>query len=117
MASRFSSTATADSYTLGTAASLATLFSNALTGTLSPAVTLRSVGPNGGEAAAFTFDFGRLGGLYAPRQPARSGRSATMLRNYPLDDLFYGAASFDPQPDWVDLNNVSFPKRTNNSDC
>ena len=25
-------------------------------------------------------------------------------------DLFYGAASFDPEPDWVDLNNVAIPQ-------
>ena len=26
------------------------------------------------------------------------------------DDLFYGAASFDPQPDWVNLNKVAIPQ-------
>ena len=26
------------------------------------------------------------------------------------DDLFYGAASFDPEPDWVDLNKVAIPQ-------
>ena len=26
------------------------------------------------------------------------------------DDLFYGAASYDPQPDWVDLDKVAIPQ-------
>ena len=26
------------------------------------------------------------------------------------DDLFFGDASFDPQPDWIDLNKVAIPQ-------
>src|SRR5204862_223384 len=26
------------------------------------------------------------------------------------DDLYYGAATFDPQPDWVDLNKITIPQ-------
>ena len=47
---------TADRYTLNGATSVATLYSNATTATSNPAVSLRSVGSNGGQAAAFTFD-------------------------------------------------------------
>jgi hypothetical protein len=25
-------------------------------------------------------------------------------------DLFYGSASFDPQPDWIDFNKISIPQ-------
>ena len=47
---------TAQLSTLAGAQSLATLYSNATTATGSPAVTLRSVGANGGQAAAFMYD-------------------------------------------------------------
>jgi hypothetical protein len=46
----------ADRYTLNGATSVATLYSNATTATSNPAVTLRSVGSNGGQAAAFSYD-------------------------------------------------------------
>ena len=50
---------TADRYTLNGATAVATLYSNATTATANPAVTLRSVGSNGGQAAAFTYDLAR----------------------------------------------------------
>jgi hypothetical protein len=101
---------TADRYNLGTAASLATLYSNAQTGTLNPAVTLRSVGPNGGEAAAFTFDLARSVVYTRQGNPAWSGQERDGITPIRSDDLFYGAASFDSEPDWVDLNNVAIPQ-------
>ena len=60
---------TADRYTLNGGSSLATLYSDASTATPNPAVTLRSVGANGGQAAAFTFDLARSIVLHASRQP------------------------------------------------
>jgi hypothetical protein len=101
---------TADVYSLGSASSLATLYSNAQTGTLNPAVTLHSVGPNGGEAAAFTFDLARSVVYTRQGNPAWSGEERDGLTPIRPDDLFYGAASFDPEPDWVDLNNVAIPQ-------
>jgi hypothetical protein len=101
---------TADRYSLGSASSVATLYSNALTGTLNPAVTLCSVGPNGGEAAAFTFDLGRSVVYTRQGNPAWSGQERDGITPIRPDDLFYGAASFDPQPDWVDLSNVAIPQ-------
>ena len=50
---------TADRYTLNGATAVAMLYSNATTATTNPAVTLRSVGSSGGQAAAFTFDLAR----------------------------------------------------------
>ena len=101
---------TADRYTLAGASSLATLYSNALTATANPAVTLRSVGSNGGQAAAFTFDLARS--IVCTRQgnPAWSGQERDGQTPIRSDDLFYGAASFDPQPDYVDLNKVAIPQ-------
>ena len=49
----------ADLYTLSGANSLATLYSTATSSTVNPAVTLRSVSANGGQAAAFTYDLAR----------------------------------------------------------
>ena len=99
----------ADLYTLNGASSLATLYSNATTPTSNPAVTLRSVGTNGGEAAAFTYDLAtsvidtRQGNL-AWAGEHRDGQS--QVRS---DDQYFGAASFDPQPDYVNLSRDSIP--------
>ena len=104
---------TADLYTLGSAAGLATLYDTAQTPTANnnPAVTLRSVGSNGGQAAAFTFDLARSVVYTRQGNPAWSGQNRDG-QDGPRrsDDLFYGAATFDPEPDWVDLNNVAIPQ-------
>jgi hypothetical protein len=50
---------TADLYNLASASSLAAFYSDAQTPTSFPAVTLQRVGPNGGKAAAFTYDLAR----------------------------------------------------------
>ena len=50
---------TADRYTLAGATAVASLYANATTATSNPAVTLRSVGTAGGQAAAFTYDLAR----------------------------------------------------------
>ena len=50
---------TADRYTATDATTVASLYSDADTATSNPAVTLRSVGANGGQAAAFTYDLAR----------------------------------------------------------
>jgi hypothetical protein len=49
----------ADLYTLDGATSVASIYSNPTQVTSNPAVTLHSVGTNGGQAAAFTFDLAR----------------------------------------------------------
>ncbi len=49
----------ADRYTLDGATTVATLFADGTTPTLNPAVTVRSIGSNGGQAAAFSFDLAR----------------------------------------------------------
>ncbi|WP_298435884.1 DUF4082 domain-containing protein [Geobacter sp.] len=101
---------TADRYALSGAASLATLYSSATTATSSPAVTLRNVGTMGGQAAAFAYDLARSAVYTRQGNPAWSGQERdgdTVIRS---DDLFYGAASFDPQPDWVDLGKMAIPQ-------
>ena len=51
-----------------------TLYSNATTATANPAVTLRSVGSNGGQAAAFTYDLARSVVYTRQGNPAWAGQ-------------------------------------------
>ena len=74
----------ADRYTLNGATSVATLYSNATTATANPAVTLRSVGLTGGQAAAFTYDLAKSIVLHAPRQPGMGGTGARRSGADPL---------------------------------
>ena len=65
---------TADRYTTSGATTVATLFEDATTATANPAVTLRSVGANGGQAAAFTYDLPRSIVYTRQGNPAWSGQ-------------------------------------------
>ena len=105
---------TADRYTLNGAQSIATLFSNATTSTANPAVTLRSVGSSGGQAAAFTYDLARSVVYTRQGNPAWAGEErdssvggSELIRS---DDLFFGAKPGDVQPDWVNLEKVAIPQ-------
>jgi Domain of unknown function (DUF4082) len=100
----------ADLYALNGASSVATLYSNAATATTSPAVTLRSVGANGGQAAAFTYDLARSVVYTRQGNPAWAGQERDGTAPIRSDDLFFGAAAGDTQPDWVDLNKVAIPQ-------
>ncbi len=108
----------ADLYTLtgggsaGAATAVATLFSDATTPTsaANPAVTLRNVGTVGGQAAAFTYDLARSVVWTRQGNPAWSGQERDGVSPIRSDDLFFGASSSDPQPDWVDLNKVAIPQ-------
>ncbi|HYG33926.1 MAG TPA: Ig domain-containing protein, partial [Clostridia bacterium] len=101
---------TADRYNLLSASALATLYSSAQTATANPAVTLRSVGANGGQAAAFTYDLARSVVFTRQGNPAWAGQERDGFPPIRSDDLFYGPASFDPQPNWIDLNKVAIPQ-------
>jgi hypothetical protein len=101
---------TADRYTLNGATSVASLYTNATTATASPAVSLRSVGTNGGQAAAFTYDLARSVVYTRQGNPAWAGQERDGFSPMRSNDLFYGPAAFDPQPDWVDLDKVAIPQ-------
>ena len=100
----------ADLYSPSGASVIATLYSNATTATSHPAVTLRSVGTDGGQAAAFTYDLARSIVYTRQGNPAWAGQERDGTSPIRSNDLFFGAASYDPQPDWVDLNKVAIPQ-------
>ncbi len=93
---------TSDRYSLSGATSVATLYSNATTATTNPAVTLRSVGISGGQAAAFTFDLARSIVYTRQGNPAWAGQERDGFSPIRPDDLFF--------PNWIDLNKVSIPQ-------
>jgi chitodextrinase len=101
---------TADRYTLSGATSVATLYSSASGATSSPAVTVRSVGANGGQAAAFAYDLARSVVLTRQGNPAWAGQDRDGVFPIRPNDLFYGAAAGDPQPDWVNVNKIAIPQ-------
>lgn len=93
---------TADLYTLSGATAVATLYSNATTATSNPAVTLRSVGSSGGQAAAFTYDLARSIVYTRQGNPAWAGQERDGVTPIRSDDLFFS--------NWIDLNKVSIPQ-------
>ncbi len=98
-------------YTLNGATAVAMLYSNATTATGNPAVTQRSVGSAGGQAASFAFDLARSVVLTRQGNPAWQGQNRDG-QDGPTrsDDMFYGNYSPDPQPDWVNLDKVAIPQ-------
>jgi hypothetical protein len=98
----------ADLYNLNGATAVATLHTNALEATPYPAVTLRSVGGSGGQAAAFTYDLARSVVYTRQGNPAWAGEEkdgalgADEARAIRTNDLFY--------PDWIDLAKVAIPQ-------
>lgn len=94
----------ANRYTLSGASSLATLYTNFTTATPNPAVTVRSVGTSGGQAAAFAYDLATSIVYMRQGNPAWAAQERDGTSPIRSDDKFFGAAIGDPQPDWVDLN-------------
>ena len=86
--------------------SVATIYSNATTATTFPAVTLRDVGTNGGQAAAFTFDLPRSIVLTRQGNPAWAGQERDGQSPIRSDDMFFGGTSTD----WINLNKVAIPQ-------
>jgi hypothetical protein len=101
---------TADKYTLSGATAVASLYSDASTATANPAVTLRSVGTSGGQAAAFTFDLARSVVLTRQGNPAWAGQERDGAAGIRPSDMFFGAKTGDIQPDWVDTNKIAIPQ-------
>jgi hypothetical protein len=100
----------ADRYSLNGATAVASLYSDASTATTSPAVTLRSVGSNGGQAAAFTFDLDRSVVLTRQGNPAWAGQERDGSIGLRSSDMFFGAKPGDVQPDWIDTSKIAIPQ-------
>ena len=92
----------ADRYTLNGATAIATLYSNATTATSNPAVTLRSVGANGGEAAAFVYDLARSVVYTRQGNPAWAGQERDGAVGLRPSDLFYSS--------WINTNKIAIPQ-------
>ena len=98
----------ADRYTLNGATSLATLFINATTATPNPALTIRNVGT--GQAAAFAYDLATSIVYTRQGNPAWAAQERDGFTPIRSDDKFFGNATGDPQPDWIDLSKVAIPQ-------
>jgi hypothetical protein len=96
----------ADRYLAISARTVATLYTNASTSTSYAAVTVRDVGTNGGQAAAFTYDLARS--IVQTRQgnPAWVGQERDGVFPIRPDDLFFGAGSTD----WVNTSRIAIPQ-------
>ena len=92
----------ADRYTLSGASGVATLYSSATTATSNPAVSLRSVGSSGGQAAAFVFDLARSVVFTRQGNPTWAGQERDGFAPIRSDDMFF--------PDWIDLDKVAIPQ-------
>ena len=90
---------------------LASIYTDITTASSFPAVTSRNVGTSGGQAVAFAYDLAKSVVYTRQGNPAWAGQNReaqdSVIRP---DDLFFGNASFDPQPDWVNLNKVAIPQ-------
>ncbi|MET0556822.1 MAG: DUF4082 domain-containing protein [Vicinamibacteria bacterium] len=93
---------TADRYTTSGATPVATLYQDAATSTVHPAVTLRSVGANGGHAAAFAYDLARSVVYTRQGNPAFAGTERDGSSPIRPNDLFF--------PAYVDLDRVAIPQ-------
>lgn len=106
----------ADLYTLSSGATpkatqLAALYSDATTATAFPALTTRDVGLNGGKAIAFTYDLPKSIVYTRQGNPQWAGEERDdTIPPIRSDNLFFGNASFDPQPDWINLDKVAIPQ-------
>lgn len=76
----------------------------------SPALTIKSVGRNGGAVAAFAFDLAQSVVLTRQGNPEWAGQDRDGKPPIRPNDLFYGAAKSDPRPDFVDLSRIHIPQ-------
>ena len=93
---------TADNYTLNGATAVATLYSSSTTATTNPAVTLRSVGSNGGQAAAFTYDLARSVVYTRQGNPSWAGQER--------DGVSGSAPTTCSTRTWLDTAKIAIPQ-------
>lgn len=100
---------TADLHTLSGATSLATLYSDATTATVNPAVTTIDVGSSGGKAIAFTYDLSKSIIYTRQGNPAWAGTERDGQAPIRSDDMFFGLPA-NTGADWIDFNKVAIPQ-------
>jgi hypothetical protein len=83
------------------------LYSSATESTTFPAVTLRAIGPAGGQAAAFLYDLATSVVYTRQGNPAWASQERDGQPPIRPNDKFYGAAAGDPQRDWVDPGKIA----------
>ena len=74
------------------------------------AVSVRSLGTQGGQAATFAYDLARSVVTTRQGNPAWSGQERDALPPRRSDDLFIGGAPGDPQADWLDRTRIAIPQ-------
>jgi hypothetical protein len=97
---------TANRYSLNGATTVATLYTTATASTGQPAVSLRSVGSNGGQVAAFAFDLAQSVIQTRQGNPAWAGTDRDGATPNRSNDLFFGGTATD----WVNLSKVHIPQ-------
>jgi hypothetical protein len=95
----------ADLYTLNGATAVASIYSNPTQVTSNPAVTLHSMGTNGGQAAAFTFDLARSIVYTRQGNPTWMGNDRDGMPQIRMDPPFGGSA-----PDYLNLDKAAIPQ-------
>ncbi len=101
----------ADRYATSDAQTIASLYPDAAgPATANPAVTLRDVGGNGGQAAAFSYDLAKSVIYTRQGNPAWAGQDRDGALPKRSDDLFFGGKAGDEQPDWVNLDKAQIPQ-------
>ena len=102
---------TADLYTLTGATAVAhALLRRDAPPPRNPAVTLRTVGHERRQAAAFTYDLARSVVYTRQGNPAWAGQERDGIVADPLRRHVLRRRAGDPQPDWIDLNKVAIPQ-------
>lgn len=118
----------ADNFVTAGATAVATFYSDATTPTSNAAVTVNTVGTNGGRAVAFAYDLNRSIVYTRQGNPAWINQQRTgpvdddeLAQPIRANDLFYGNSLAnpygnspinpnDPQPDWVNLEKIHIPQ-------
>ena len=88
---------------------VARLYDNQSHATPNPAITIRSIGKAGGQAAAFTYDLARSIIYTRQGNPAWAGDERDGNSVMRPNDLFFGAKNGDRQPDWNDFDRIAIP--------
>ncbi len=88
-------------------ATVAALYGDADSPAGTPAVSLRSVGSAGGQAAAFMYDLARSVVFTRQGNPAWAGQERDGIAPMRSNDLFFGGSSAS---DWVNLAKVAIPQ-------